>query len=87
MANQEKKIFKVLFYLKDYSQNTISIDSLSVIELNVLSVWNPTLTLCQLVAQQCGWTGLFCLFRTGDGLAHLKASALITTTQCMSVLS
>ncbi|MCP6711331.1 hypothetical protein NL489_28695, partial [Klebsiella pneumoniae] len=24
--------------------------------------WNPTLTLCQLVAQQCGWTGLFLSF-------------------------
>lgn len=35
---------KVLFYLKDHSQNTISIDSLSVIELNVLSVWNSILT-------------------------------------------
>lgn len=31
-------------YLKDHSQNTISIDSLSVIELNVLSVWNSILT-------------------------------------------
>ena len=35
---------KVLFYLKDHSQNTISIDSLSVIELNVLSVLNSILT-------------------------------------------
>lgn len=35
---------KVLFYLNDHSQNTISIDSLSVIELNVLSVWNSIRT-------------------------------------------
>lgn len=32
---------KVLFYLKDYSQNTVSIDSLSVLELNLFILLSP----------------------------------------------
>ena len=46
MLSQVESILlhKVSFYLKDHSQNTLSIDLLSVIELNVLSVWNSILT-------------------------------------------
>lgn len=52
--------------------------------MNVLSVWNSILTVSWVPSNV---DGRACLFRIGDGLHHLKASALITTTQCMSVLS